>query len=174
MQKNSSRKTILSTFAKVQDFFGVTRNELVVVTIILGGLLAGLGLKRFSKEAAVNPAPSEIAHIMDSLASVEASTFTSTTPDAAPVPALAKGDTIRKKTSAFPTVPKKEKITSGKIHLNTATLQDLMRLPGVGAATAEKILAVRQERTFSRIEDVMRVKGIGKKKFEAMMPFLDL
>jgi competence protein ComEA len=152
----------------------VTRNEVIVVTVILVGLLAGLGLKRFTTDVSKNAAPSEIAHIMDSLASVENSTFTGTTPDGEPVTELAQSDTLRKKISGFPTPPKKEKLRSGKIRLNTATAQDLMRLPGVGAVTAEKIIALRQERKFSRIEDVMRVKGIGKKKFEAMKPFLDL
>ncbi|TAE30157.1 MAG: helix-hairpin-helix domain-containing protein [Candidatus Kapaibacterium sp.] len=119
---------------------------------------------------------------MDSLAVVEASTYTGVTPNAEPVPELAKGDTLLKKVvgtgvGGSPTRAKKagtEKISTGTINLNTATLQDLMRLPGVGEATAEKILLERSLRRFTRIEDVMRVKGIGKKKFEAMKPFLEL
>ena len=157
MPKNSSRKSILSILAKMQDFLGATRNEVIVVTVILVGLLAGLGLKRFTTDISKNAAPSEIAHIMDSLASVEGSTFTGTTPDGETVPVLAESDTLRKITSGFPTSPKKEKLRSGKIRLNTATVQDLTRLPGVGAVTAEKIITLRQERKFSRIEDVMRV-----------------
>jgi competence ComEA-like helix-hairpin-helix protein len=179
MSKSSSRKTIVSVLAKAQDFLGATRSEVIVVTVLLVGLLAGIGVKRLSSNSSKNVSQSEITHIIDSLATVETSTYTGTTPDAEPVAALTKADTLRKKTSLFPTSPQKEgitlgKITSGKIKLNTATVQDFMRLPGVGKATAAKILALRQEHKFTRIEDVMRVKGIGKKKFEAMKPFLDL
>jgi competence ComEA-like helix-hairpin-helix protein len=174
MPTNSTRKTILSITAKVQNFLGVTRSELIVVTVLLLGLLTGLVFKRFSAKTNLNVQHSEIAHILDSLGNVEVSTFTGTTPDAEPVPALARADTLRTSFSRFPRAPKKEKISAGKININTATMQDLMRLPGVGETTAEKIITLRKERPFSRIEDVMRVKGIGKKKFETMKPFLNL
>jgi competence protein ComEA len=79
-----------------------------------------------------------------------------------------------RKPKPFPSASSVTKISSGLISLNKAGMQDLMRLPGVGKATAEKILAAREERKFVRLEDVMRVKGIGKKKFAAMKKFLVL
>lgn len=62
-----------------------------------------------------------------------------------------------------------EGATKGKININTASTEELMSLDGVGEATADKIIAYRQENgSFSRIEEIKEVSGIGEKKFEAM------
>lgn len=59
-------------------------------------------------------------------------------------------------------------ITSdGKINLNLADEQTLQEIPGVGPATAEKILTYRENHgRFSKIEDIQNVDGIGAKTFE--------
>lgn len=58
---------------------------------------------------------------------------------------------------------------SAKININTATSEELQELDGVGEATAEKIIKEREENgPFATVEDIMRVPGIGEKKFEAM------
>lgn len=52
---------------------------------------------------------------------------------------------------------KKAPLGNERINLNTASLQDLERLPGIGPAKAEAIL---QARPFHNPDDVMKVKGI--------------
>ena len=48
------------------------------------------------------------------------------------------------------------------VNPNTATVTELMQLPGVGAKTAERILEYRKQHgPFQRLEDPMNVKGIG-------------
>ena len=58
------------------------------------------------------------------------------------------------------------------VDLNTASKEELMRLPGVGEKTALAIIERRKHMPFRRIEDILEVKGIGEKKFEKMKPFL--
>ena len=59
--------------------------------------------------------------------------------------------------------------SSNLININTATKEDLDTLPGIGPATAQKIIDYRQEHgNFSSIEDIKNVKGIGEAKFSKM------
>jgi competence protein ComEA len=52
--------------------------------------------------------------------------------------------------------------------LNRATLQDLMRVPGIGERTAEAIIETRQGLGgFRHLEDLLEVRGIGPKKLTA-------
>ena len=55
----------------------------------------------------------------------------------------------------------------GKVNINTATVEQLDSLPGVGESTAQKIIADREENgPFGSPEDLKRVSGIGDKKYE--------
>ncbi len=59
------------------------------------------------------------------------------------------------------------------ININSADLQTLVRLPGIGEKTALKIIALRDERGgFKKLEELMDVKGIGTGKFNKIKKFL--
>jgi competence protein ComEA len=56
---------------------------------------------------------------------------------------------------------------TNKININIADIQELDTLPGVGEATANKIINYRDEKgKFNSIEDIKNVNGIGDKKYE--------
>ena len=59
--------------------------------------------------------------------------------------------------------------SDGKVNINTASASELESLPGIGAATAEKIISSRQsEGPFTAPEELKRVSGIGDKKYAAI------
>lgn len=52
------------------------------------------------------------------------------------------------------------------VNLNTATVEQLESLPGIGARTAALIVEYRQKNgPFKKVEDLMNVKGIGERSF---------
>lgn len=54
-----------------------------------------------------------------------------------------------------------------KININSASIDKLDTLPGIGPKIAADIINYRKERgEFKSIEDIKKVRGIGKKKFE--------
>ncbi|TVP94805.1 MAG: ComEA family DNA-binding protein [Acholeplasmatales bacterium] len=60
-----------------------------------------------------------------------------------------------------------------KISLSQADAATLVTLPGIGPATAERIVADRLVNgPFERVEDIMRVSGIGPAIYEGIKPFV--
>lgn len=67
------------------------------------------------------------------------------------------------------------KAVTGRLNLNTATAAQLMLLPGIGPAKAERVLLWRKRNgTFRRIVDLRRVKGFGYRTVKRLEPHLDI
>ena len=60
----------------------------------------------------------------------------------------------------------------GVVNLNTATVQQLAFLPGVGPAKAEAIVRTRQRRPFANVNQIVRVRGIGRATLRRLRPYL--
>jgi len=66
-----------------------------------------------------------------------------------------------------------ESLKEKSININKAGSDELVKLPGIGEKTAEKILAYRtQNGNFKSLEELMEVKGIGNVKFNKIKKFL--
>ena len=59
------------------------------------------------------------------------------------------------------------------VNVNTASVAQLETLPGVGKATAERIVEYRQKNgNFKKVEDLMNVRGVGEKSFLRLKPLV--
>lgn len=68
---------------------------------------------------------------------------------------------------------KQEENKNIKVNINTANLEKLQSLPGIGASTAQKILDYKTEHgNFKTIEDLKNVKGIGESKFNVLKDYI--
>lgn len=61
----------------------------------------------------------------------------------------------------------------GRININKADAKQLQEIPGVGPATADKIIQYRESHgKFSAVDDIKNVSGIGDKTFERMKEYI--
>ncbi len=61
----------------------------------------------------------------------------------------------------------------GTVNINTASAEELQRIPGIGPAMAERILEFRKTNgKFTAPEDMLQISGIGEKKFAKMQPYI--
>ena len=55
---------------------------------------------------------------------------------------------------------------SGPVNINTASLEELMTLPGIGEVLANQIIRYREEHPFSSCDEIRNVSGIGDAKYD--------
>ena len=58
------------------------------------------------------------------------------------------------------------------INLNTAPVEDLSRLPGIGEKRAQAIVDRRTERPFGSVEELVEVEGIGQATLDRLRPYI--
>lgn len=61
---------------------------------------------------------------------------------------------------------------AGVVNIQTASVDELQRLPGIGPSKAAAIVAQRERSAFRRVEDILRVRGIGRATFRRLRPML--
>ena len=62
---------------------------------------------------------------------------------------------------------------SGVVNVNTATIEQLEQLPGIGASRARAVVEERERRGgFASLDELVEVKGIGEASLERMRPHL--
>ena len=79
-----------------------------------------------------------------------------------------KGEEVNSELAQAPTSQKKEVGKEGKVNINTATVEELKTLKGIGEKKAEAIIEYRKQNgSFKNKEELMKVRGIGKKLYES-------
>ena len=64
---------------------------------------------------------------------------------------------------------------SGRTNINTAEIQELEKLPGIGEVKASQIIAYRNENgLFKNLEELKNVSGIGQKTYEALLEYITI
>jgi competence ComEA-like helix-hairpin-helix protein len=64
--------------------------------------------------------------------------------------------------------PASEPPSDAKLNVNSASLEALRDLPGIGLVLAKRIIATRP---FQSANDLRRVQGIGAKRYEQLRPY---
>lgn len=71
-------------------------------------------------------------------------------------------------------IPEISENQAEKISINSATLEQLDTLPGIGPAIAQRIIDYRQTNSFTSLEQIKEVKGIGDKMYEKIKDLITL
>lgn len=83
----------------------------------------------------------------------------------------AKAASIPEPASGVRTSVRKAAAGDPPINLNTASADDLERLPGIGRVLAQKIVEQRTEKPFTSVQDLLKIKGIKANTLEKLKPF---
>lgn len=66
-------------------------------------------------------------------------------------------------------------MAAASVNVNTATVEQLQQVKGIGPKTAEKIVAYRQENgKFTSLDELQNIRGIGAKSLNSMTENLSL
>jgi competence protein ComEA len=79
-----------------------------------------------------------------------------------PMPAVAKSGAAAKKVASLKT----------PVDVNNASLTELQTLPGIGPKLSQRIVDERERKAFVSVEDLRRVPGIGAKTLEKLRPYV--
>jgi comEA protein len=67
----------------------------------------------------------------------------------------------------------KKKPPAKPVNINTATSEELQQVPGIGPATAAKILQMRKSYgAFKSVDDLLAIRGLGEKRLDKMRKYL--
>ncbi len=152
---------------KLNQRFGFTKNESLVVFFLIGMFLIGGIFKIFFTTQSRNEQQFDYSLLDSEL--IARSSQSSDSLQEKPIvqqPNSVRTDSLSKKNQG-------DFSSKKTININTANVDELTQLPGVGPSVGHRIVDYRNEHgKFSSLEDLRNVKGIGAKKIEKLKLFL--
>lgn len=156
-------------FSTLQHKFGFTASEGKVILFLAFAFIVGTGI-RWLKPVFFQDAEASTEFDYSSL-DKEFFERSKRIPELTSAPSVTSPDSALPESSTK--TPASPSAATTIINLNTATKQDLMRLPGIGEKYAERIIMYREDNgPFASVDQLERVKGIGKKKIEQLRSFI--
>lgn len=162
-------------FEKISKKIGFTETEIVVILFLAALFIIGFVYVEFLKD---NDDKGQIYvdySGQDSLFALYSNINSETiTEDSSQVSNLEIKKQVLELSDTFKYIKKDiASLTEKSIDINSAGIDDLIRLPGIGEKTADKIIELRTEKgKFNQLEELMEVKGIGEVKFNKIKKFL--
>jgi competence protein ComEA len=99
----------------------------------------------------------------------------SAVPVLSPIPVPASPARASTEAAAGRSPPRSPATSDDPVMLNTASFEDLRRLPGIGDKRANAILVLRMHLgRFRTVEDLLKVKGIGRAMLRRLRPLVRL
>ncbi len=144
---------------KIQGKLGLTKSEAGIILFLCVGLLLGGSIKLLRIDKATENYDFSDSDAFFAEASSKIDSVLAAEEDSAS-PRYAAGAAAVKEISE-------------PVDINSATLEELSTLPGVGNVTAQRIIEYRTAAgKFRTTDELLKVKGIGKKKFERIRAFV--
>lgn len=149
---------------------------LLAVTALFAGFVLGMFVGRNTGHA-----PVQLQHAPEQTIQADSTAAEETTAPAVPDQSTSASEPVQTTEQTSPaaseptaasTETQPQPTEGGLVNINTAGVDELTALPGIGPVLAQAIVDYRTANgSFSSVEELINVKGIGTKKLEAILDY---